>query len=470
MNYSIKLLSFLTLGLTSSILSNAKEHTNFIVILMDDMGYGDIESNGATGYETPNINALQSQALTFTHYYAPQAVSGASRAGLLTGCYPNRIGLSGAPFPGSNTGISNSEMTIADMLKQNGYKCAALGKWHLGDHQKFLPLQHGFDEFYGIPYSNDMWPNHPTLDFPDLPLFEGNKIIEYNPDQTQFTKNFTSRAISFISKNKDNPFFLYLAHPMPHVPLFVSDDFKGKSEQGLYGDVMMELDWSIGKIFNTLKELRIDDNTVLIVTSDNGPWLNYGNHAGSTAGLREGKGVSFEGGQRVPCIAYWKGHTPQGQICNKLISGIDILATFADIASVPMPTLKTDGISFVPYLNGDYTKTLRTHFAYYYRENDLEAVTDGRFKLIYPHKHRTYENFLPGNDGNPGEVDEWHELTDTLLYDLRRDPGERYNVYKEYPVIVEQLNKYADSVKADLGDNLSKTPGNGCRQPGKVDN
>ena len=233
---------------------------------------------------------------------------------------------------------------------------------------------------------------------------------------------------------------------------------------------MMELDWSIGKIFNTLKELGIDDNTVLIVTSDNGPWLNYGNHAGSTAGLREGKGVSFEGGQRVPCIAYWKGHTPQGQICNKLISGIDILATFADIASVPMPTLKTDGISFVPYLNGDYTKTLRTHFAYYYRENDLEAVTDGRFKLIYPHKHRTYENFLPGNDGNPGEVDEWHELTDTLLYDLRRDPGERYNVYKEYPAIVEQLNKYADSVKADLGDNLSKTPGNGCRQPGKVDN
>ena len=235
MNYSIKILPFLTLGLTSSILSNAKEHTNFIVILMDDMGYGDIESNGATGYETPNINALQSQALTFTHYYAPQAVSGASRAGLLTGCYPNRIGLSGAPFPGSNTGISNSEMTIADMLKQNGYKCAALGKWHLGDHQKFLPLQHGFDEFYGIPYSNDMWPNHPTLDFPDLPLFEGNKIIEYNPDQTQFTKNFTSRAISFISKNKDNPFFLYLAHPMPHVPLFVSDDFKGKANKDYMG-------------------------------------------------------------------------------------------------------------------------------------------------------------------------------------------------------------------------------------------
>ena len=235
MNYSIKILPFLTLGLTFSILSNAKEHTNFIVILMDDMGYGDIESNGATGYETPNINALQSQALTFTHYYAPQAVSGASRAGLLTGCYPNRIGLSGAPFPGSNTGISNSEMTIADMLKQNGYKCAALGKWHLGVHQKFLPLQHGFDEFYGIPYSNDMWPNHPTLDFPDLPLFEGNKIIEYNPDQTQFTKNFTSRAISFISKNKDNPFFLYLAHPMPHVPLFVSDDFKEKANKDYMG-------------------------------------------------------------------------------------------------------------------------------------------------------------------------------------------------------------------------------------------
>ena len=454
-------------GLALPVMAYANRPTNFFVILMDDMGLGDIEANGAIGYSTPNINRLQSQSLTFTRYYAPQAVSGASRAGLLTGCYPNRIGMHGAPGPNSERGISAEEMTIAEVLKQKDYQCAAFGKWHLGDHRSFLPLQHGFDEFYGIPYSNDMWPNHPTVKFPDLPLIEGNDIVEYNPDQTQFTKNFTQRAVNFIKTNRNRPFFVYLAHPMPHVPLFVSDDFKGKSEQGLYGDVMMEIDWSIGTIFDTLKELKLDDNTVIVVTSDNGPWLNYGNHAGNTAGLREGKGVSFEGGQRVPCIVYWKGHTPEGGICHQMVSGIDLLATFADIADAPMPPLKTDGVSLVPYLNGDYSKNLRTHFAYYYRANDLEAVTDGHYKLIYPHKHRTYEGFEPGNDGKPGKVDEWHQLTDTLLYDLRRDPGERYNIIRQYPEVVKRLNQYADSVKADLGDNLSRTAGKGCRQPGQ---
>lgn len=462
---SVFSLGFL-LGFFSSGTSIAKSYTNFVVILMDDMGYGDTKSNGAIGYETPNLERMQHEGMTFTRYYAPQAVSGASRAGLLTGCYPNRIGMSGAPFPGSCTGISDNEMTIAEVLKQKGYACAAFGKWHLGDNVQFLPLRHGFDEFYGIPYSNDMWPNHPTFKFPDLPLIEGDKIIEYNPDQSCFTTDFTNRAIKFIDKNRKKPFFLYLAHPMPHVPLFVSDKFKGKSEAGLYGDVMMELDWSIGEILKKLKKEKLDDNTLVIVTSDNGPWINYGNHAGNTGGLREGKGVSFDGGQRVPCIMKWNGHIPEGTICNRLASGIDFMSTFAEIAGAPMPKLKTDGVSLLPLLKGDFSVSPRKYFSYYYRVNDLEAVTDGRFKLVFPHKYRSYEGFKPGMDGRPGDVNEFKPLKETLLFDLLRDPGERYNVIDMYPEKVEELKKYADEVRNDLGDDLTGNKGNGRRSPG----
>ena len=455
-------------GLMSAGCIMAKSHTNFIVILMDDMGYGDIGSNGAIGYTTPHINQMQKEGMTFTRYYAPQAVSGASRAGLLTGCYPNRIGLSGAPFPGCPIGISDNEMTIAEVLKQKGYVCAAFGKWHLGDNAQFLPLCHGFDEFYGIPYSNDMWPGHPTFKFPDLPLIEGDKVIAKNPDQSRFTTDFTQRAINFISKNKKKPFFLYLAHPMPHVPLFVSDKFKGKSEAGLYGDVMMELDWSIGEILKKLKDEKLDENTLVVVISDNGPWINYGNHAGNTGGLREGKGASFEGGQRVPCIMQWKGHISQGSICNKLVSGIDLLSTFADISTSPMPTLKTDGVSLLPLLEGDVTACPRKYFSYYYRENDLEAVTDGYFKLVFPHKYRSYEGFKPGMDGHPGEVNEFKLLKEKQLFDLMRDPGERYNVIDIYPEKVKELEEYAESVREDLGDNLTGNKGTGRREAGEI--
>lgn len=455
-------------GLLSTECITAKSHTNFVIILMDDMGYGDIRLNGAVGYETPNINRMQQEGMTFTHYYAPQAVSGASRAGLLTGCYPNRIGLSGAPFPGCPTGISDSEMTIAEVLKQNGYACAAFGKWHLGDNVQFLPLRHGFDEFYGIPYSNDMWPGHPTYKFPDLPLIEGNKVIAKNPDQSRFTIDFTERAVNFISKNKEKPFFLYLAHPMPHVPLFVSDKFKGKSEAGLYGDVMMELDWSIGEILKKLRDEKLDENTLVIVISDNGPWINYGNHAGNTGGLREGKGASFEGGQRVPCIMQWKGHIPKGSICSRLVSGIDFLSTFAEISASPMPSLKTDGVSLVPLLEGDVSACPRKYFSYYYRENDLEAVTDGHFKLVFPHKYRSYEGFMPGMNGHPGKVNEFRALEEKMLFDLVRDPGERYNVIDMYPEKVKELENYAEIVRKDLGDNLTGNKGAGRRKAGEV--
>lgn len=454
--------------LSSVAYTNAAEHTNFIVIFMDDMGYGDLSANGAIGYETPHLNKMVHDGMLFTRFYAAQAVSGASRAGLLTGCYPNRFNFHGAPGPNSTTGIPENEVTIAELLKQKEYATAAFGKWHLGHHKQFLPTQNGFDEYYGIPYSNDMWPNHPTVKFPDLPLFEGEEIIEYNPDQSQFTTNFTNRSLQFIEKNKDQPFFLYLAHPMPHAPLFVSDKFKGKSEQGLYGDVMMEIDWSIGQILQKLEDENIAENTLVIITSDNGPWLNYGNHAGTTGGLREGKGTSFEGGQRVPCVMQWKGTIPAGSICNKLSSTIDLLPTFASITDAKLPEHIIDGVNITPLLVAEKNANPRKSFRYYYRVNSLEAVTDGRFKLVFPHKYRNYGNHLPGNDGMPGIVDEFYPLEECLLFDLRRDPGERYNVIDLYPEEKEKLMKLADESRQDLGDELTGQKGENRRPIGQL--
>ncbi|HOI50545.1 MAG TPA: sulfatase-like hydrolase/transferase, partial [Prolixibacteraceae bacterium] len=326
-----------------------------------------------------------------------------------------------------------------------------------------------FDEYMGLPYSNDMWPNHPTNKnyYPPLPLIEGERVTETNPDQTQFTTRFTERSVNFIRKNRNKPFFVYLAHPMPHVPLFVSEKFKGKSRQGLYGDVMMEIDWSVGQILQTLKALRLEENTLVILTSDNGPWLNYGNHAGSAGGLRQGKGTSFEGGQRVPCLMRWKGTIAEGVVCNKLVSGIDILPTLAALAGAPLPEKKIDGVNLLPLMQGDPDANPRKAFYYYYRKNSLEAVTNGDWKLVFPHPGRNYEDFEPGADGNPGRVTENFNV-EGGLYDLRRDPGERYNVQAFYPEIVAELEKIAREAREDLGDDLTGHPGKNRREAGRV--
>lgn len=443
--------------------------TNFVVIYLDDVGYGDIALTGAIGYSTPNLDKMASQGVFFSHYYAPQAVCSASRAGILTGCYPNRIGFSGALNHTAKVGISDEEETIADVLKKKGYATAAYGKWHLGHHKQFLPPHHGFDDYFGIPYSNDMWPNHPTNKnfYPPLPLIEGDEVVKTGPDQSKFTTEFTERAVSFIKKNKNKPFFVYLAHPMAHVPLFVSDKFKGKSEQGLYGDVMMEIDWSVGQIFKTLENLNLDENTLVIFTSDNGPWLNYGNHAGSTGGLREGKGTTYEGGQRVPCLMWWKGVIQPGTVNNKLIAGMDILPTLAEIAGAPLPERKIDGVSILPLLKGEDVKSPRKSLYYYYRRNNLEAVQDGQWKLVFPHEGRTYVGFEPGKDGMPGKVNE-HSEVEAGLYNLRRDPGERYDVQKSYPEIVERLEKLAEKAREDLGDDITGAPGKNRREIGHL--
>ena len=488
MNILVKILFLfiLTISILESygngILEKTKKYPNIIIILADDMGYGDLACYGAIQYATPNLDKLASQGLRFTQFYVGQAVCSASRAALLTGCYPNRIGINGALNPNAEIGLNAEEVTIAELVKERNYKTAVIGKWHLGHHLKFLPLQHGFDEYLGLPYSNDMWPlyydntrNIPEeykrkLTFPELPLIKDNKIIrelKTIDDQAELTTIYTEAAISFIKRNKDDSFLLYLAHSMPHVPLAVSSKFKGKSKQGLYGDVIMEIDWSVGQILKTLDENNLTDNTLIIFTSDNGPWLNFGNHAGSTAGLREGKGTSFEGGQRVPCIMKWPNVIPKGVICNKIASTIDILPTLAEITEVPLPKEKIDGISILSLMKGDENSNPREFFYYYYGNNQLEGVLKDGWKLIFPHEHRTYEENIPGRNGLPGKLT---TKSSTLeLYDLRRDPGERYNVIESYPEIVKELYIIADDARNDIGDKLTNITGKNRREPGKID-
>ncbi|MCF6351431.1 MAG: sulfatase [Cyclobacteriaceae bacterium] len=454
---------------------------NIVIIFMDDMGYGDLASYGATQFQTPNIDRLASEGVRFTNFYVSHAVCSASRAALLTGCYANRVGISGALMPNSKIGLNTNEETIPELLKKRKYKTAAFGKWHLGDAPQFLPLQHGFDEYLGVPYSNDMWPvyfdgsrNLPKaykrkIGFPELPLIkDSNKIkdIKNLQDQAELTTFYTESAIDFINRNKDNPFFIYLAHSMPHVPLAVSDKFKGKSKQGLYGDVIMEIDWSVGQIVKTLKKNELTNNTLIILTSDNGPWLNFGNHAGSAGGLREGKGTSFEGGQRVPCIMKWPKVIPEGIVSNNMASTIDVLPTLASIVNVPLPRKRIDGVNILSLMKGDNKANPRTSFYYYYRENDLEAVRQNQWKLVFPHGHKSYEGFLPGVDGFPGNYGQVE--TGMALYNMRTDPGERYDLKELYPEIVEELTKLAEQARADLGDNLTGNPGKNRREPGRL--
>jgi arylsulfatase len=457
---------------------------NVVLIFMDDMGYGDLTCYGApAGYRTPNIDRMAAGGLRFTHFYAAQAVSTASRAGLMTGCYPNRIGLTGAINHNARHGINETEMTMPELLKQKGYATGMVGKWHLGHLKPFLPLQNGFDEFLGLPYSNDMWPlgyegydNDPAKtntdrpnSYPPLPLIDGNDTIEYLKSlkgQDQLTQRYTERALGFIRKNRHHPFFLYFAHSMVHTPLAVSEKFQGKSSQGRFGDVMMEVDWSVGEIMKTLEELNLAANTLVIFTSDNGPWLNFGAHAGNTGGLREGKGVSFEGGQRVPCIMRWPEVIPAGTVTGQLASTIDIFPTLAAITETSIPVHIIDGVDILPVLKGDFDCQPRRIFYYYYNKNSLEAVRMGNWKLVLPHPYRSYSGVLPRDDGRPGPYA--NAVCGYSLYDLRRDPGEQYDVKEMYPEIVMKMEKIVMEARLDLGDDLTGADGQNRRQPGRI--
>jgi len=467
--------------------TRATQKPNVIIVFMDDTGYGDLEDYGATGYSTPNLTLLAKNGMRFTNFTVPQAVCTASRGAILTGCYPNRIGIFGAFSPNAKIGLHQQEVTIAELLKSVGYTTQMIGKWHLGNEPEFLPTVQGFDDYFGLPYSNDMWPvdydGRPNTTpgkgrgiYPVLPLLHiaaGKQIpdtvmkIRTLDDQALLTTLYTEKAVDFIRKNKKAPFFLYFAHSMTHVPLAVSPKFKGKSKQGMFGDVMMEVDWSVQQIVQTLKEQGIDQNTLIIFTSDNGPWLNFGNHSGSTGGLREGKGTSWEGGTREPCIMSWPKVIPKGKVSNQLVSTIDILPTLAAITGARLPVNKIDGVNMLSLLQGRDI-SVRDTFYYYYHRNDLEAVRIGQWKLILPHKYRTYENALPGKDGFSASYGT-AQTDSLLLYDLRRDPGERYNVISQHPDIVQQLQAVAEAARQDLGDDLTKREGINRRPAGTLE-
>ncbi|HVZ97738.1 MAG TPA: sulfatase-like hydrolase/transferase, partial [Chitinophagaceae bacterium] len=330
-----------------------------------------------------------------------------------------------------------------------------------------------------LPYSNDMWPlkfdGSPAgprdyrYQYPPLPLIDGNKVVRYIKtldDQSMLTTLYTERAVSFIKKHKDHHFFLYFAHTMVHVPLAVSDKFKGKSKQGLFGDVMMEIDWSVGQVMKAIHDNGLDRNTLIIFTSDNGPWLTYGDHAGSAGGLREGKMTTFEGGQREPAIVCWPGVVSPGTVCNKLAANIDILPTLAAITGAPLPPDKIDGVNILSLFKGDVAANPRDHLFYYYGVNSLEAVREGSWKLILPHTFNSNEHELPGKNGWPGRIHK--DSTGLALYDLRRDPGERFDVKEQNPEMVAKLMQLVEQAREDLGDDLTGRKGENRRPPGRL--
>ncbi len=462
---------FFVLALLSCTVKGQKNNRlpNIIIIYIDDMGYGDISPYNREISYTPNFQWLAANGLIFTDFYVSQAVCSASRTSLLTGCYSNRLGIHGALFPDSKIGLNPDETTIADMLKTKGYSTKAIGKWHLGCQPQFLPTKQGFDEYYGIPYSNDMWyKNTSGRKFPPLPLFENETAIDTINEQSWFTQRFTEKAIDFISASKSKPFFLYLAHPMPHVPIYVSEKFKGKSGKGLYADVIMELDWSVGEVINTLKKYKLEENTLLIVASDNGPWLPFGNHAGVTNGLRESKGTSWDGGVRVPCLMYWKGKLKKDIKVNTPLMTIDILPTIASLVNAPLPDKKIDGINIWSTIEKpNQVKDFERPLFIYYNINELQAMRWKNWKLYFLHTYNSMEGLIPGNDGkrvSPKQV----KLEAMELYDLNKDKGEKINLASQFPEIVNKMNVMANEMRKRLGDSLKDIKGAENREPGKV--
>ncbi|MHC4171930.1 MAG: sulfatase family protein [Planctomycetota bacterium] len=457
-------------GCSDSLRTSGKasaDKPNFVIVFCDDVGYADVGVFGAKGYQTPNLDRMAAKGVQFTDFYAAAPSCTPSRAALMTGCYPQRVSLPNVIGPNAKIGINSEEQTIAEVLKPLGYATACYGKWHLGHHLKFLPTRHGFDDYFGLPYSNDMWPQHPTnKKFPDLPLIEGERVIEYNPDQTQLTTWYTERAVRFIDRNKDQPFFLYLPHSMAHVPLFVSDKFKGKSEQGLYGDVMMEIDWSMGQILSTLKRLGIDKKTLVIFSSDNGPWLSYGDHAGSAGPLREGKGTTFDGGQCEPTIMRWPGKIPAGSVCSEPASTMDILPTIAKLTGAKLPTHRIDGKDIWPLISGRRRAKSPHEAFFYYRGFALEAVRSGKWKLHLPHGYRTLAGRKGGTGGQPVKYEQGK--IGLALFDLEKDVGEQNDVSARHPDVVRRLLGLADQMREDLGDSAKKMTGRNRRPPGRI--
>ena len=437
------------------------EKPNFIIVFVDDMGYGDLGSYGHPTINTPNLDKMAYEGQKWTQFYSASSVCTPSRAAILTGRLPIRNGMIGKRnrvlFPNSKYGLPNSEITIAEKLKESGYKTAAIGKWHLGHKKEYLPLQHGFDYYYGIPYSNDMdkmngetccpgskyWQkyenkNPGSTKFYNIPLIENNDIIERPVDQTTITKRFSDKAVEFIKNNKEDNFFIYLAHNLPHIPLYASDDFLGKSKRGLYGDVIEEIDHGMGLIMEELKKNHLDKNTIVVFTSDNGPWLPFETHSGSAGLLREGKGTTWEGGQRIPGIFWGAGIKPG--VINDLGSTMDIFPTLLEMSNTNMVDDRIiDGVSIKNTLLKHEPSKRETIF--YYRSREIYAVRYGEYKAHL---------ITQGAYNYPKGSDEKIVLDIPLLYNLNIDPSEKYNIADKNPEILLEIDKIIEKHKKNL--------------------
>ena len=457
--------------LAGALWGQTADKPNFVLILTDDQGYEDVGVYGSPNIKTPNLDRMAREGIRFTNFYA-QTFCGPSRAALMTGCYPPRVSLAFNHTPKAKTGIHPDEVTVAEILKDQGYATAIVGKWHLGDHPRFLPTNHGFDSFFGLPYSNDMWPynvrtppyenEHPRLvaarkrakmtgywrqgsylekPFPDLPLMRNEEVTEFNPDQRKLTSRYTQEALKFIAENKKRPFFLYLAHAMPHVPLFVAEEYEGNSDRGLYGDAIEEVDGSVGQILQKLKELDLDEKTLVVFTSDNGPWLPWGVDAGSAGPLRLGKGTVYEGGMRVPAIMRWPKRIPAGVVSSEIAASIDLLPTFAKLAGGAVPSDRIiDGRDIWGLISGA-PGAKSPHQAFYYYGGganrspiNLRAIRRGRWKL----------HFIRDGDSLKGSE----------LYDLEADVGESRNRIADHSGIVGALWEMAQSFNRELRGNV----------------
>ena len=445
-----------------------RQPPNIVIIFTDDQGYGDVGCYGAQGFETPNLDRMAAEGMKFTDFYVAAPVCTPSRAALMTGCYPKRLGLAyRVLFPYSDTGLDPDEVTIAELLKGKGYATACVGKWHLGHHPKFLPLRQGFDYFFGTPYSNDMnnfYYPHKNFKAPPLPLIRQDEVIESDPDQRYLTKRYTEEAVRFIERNKDRPFFLYLPHNMPHVPIAASERFEGKTEHGLYGDVIAEIDWSVGEILETLAKLGLDERTLVIFTSDNGAAVfpasklrgvthadPNGYRSGSVGPLRGRKNTTWEGGMREPCLMRWPGRIPAGAVCREVATAMDLLPTLAYLAGAQVSGDRIiDGKNIWPLMSGQPGAKSPHDAFFYYRDDRLQAVRSGKWKL---HVYRP----------------EWKkEPHGPLLFDLEDDLGETTDVAAQHPDVVKRLEALAEQCREDLGDAVTGQPGKNVRAVGRV--
>ena len=437
---------------------SAHRPPNFIVIFCDDLGYGDVGCFGSNKHRTPNIDKMADEGMRLTSFYVTSGVCTPSRSSLMTGCYPRRVNMHQNDtglcvlFPVNKKGLNPDEITIADLLKQKGYATCCIGKWHLGDQPQFLPTKQGFDQYFGIPYSNDMG-GRKDSNRPPLPLVQNEKVIEAPVDQDTLTKRYTEEAIKFITANKDKPFFLYLPHSMPHNPVHASEKFRGKSANGRYGDAVEEIDFSTGQILATLKKLNLDQQTLVLFTSDNGASNRFG---GGNGPLRGHKGSTWEGGMREPCVVRWPGKIPAGKTCDEIATTMDLLPTFARLAGTKPPTDRIiAGKDIRPLLFGKQGAKSPHEAFYYYQIDQLQAVRSGRWKLHLPLKLKK-RNW---GKGTPN--------TELQLYDLKTDIGETNNLADKYPEVVHTLVFYAEKARADLGDVDRK--GKGQRPAGRVE-